>query len=129
MAVLMFDLDHFKRVNDTYGHAIGDEVLRTFALRCRADLRQSDIFARLGGEEFAAILVETNEERAMEVAERIRSIAANKPIPTEEAKLIVTVSIGVASIQENDTVARILKRADAALYRAKESGRNSIVKE
>ncbi len=128
MAVLMFDLDHFKRVNDTYGHAVGDEVLRTFALRCRADLRQSDIFARLGGEEFAAILVETDEIRAMEVAERIRAIAADNPIPTESAKLTVTVSIGVASLQENDTVAGILKRADAGLYKAKESGRNSVVK-
>jgi len=128
MAVLMFDLDHFKRVNDTYGHAVGDEVLRTFALRCRADLRQSDIFARLGGEEFAAILVETDEDRAMEVAERIRVIAANNPIPTEEEQLIVTVSVGVASLQKEDTVARILKRADAGLYKAKESGRNSIVK-
>ena len=128
MAVLMFDLDHFKDVNDTYGHATGDEVLRTFALRCRGGLRQSDIFARLGGEEFSAILIETGEKRAMEVAERIRNYASITPIPTESGPLIVTTSVGVASLTDEDTVTTVLKRADAGLYEAKNSGRNSVIK-
>jgi len=128
MAVLMCDLDHFKKVNDNHGHAAGDEVLRTFALRCRAGLRQSDIFARIGGEEFAILLVETNEERALEVAERIRITASDTPIPTEKGDIVITASIGVTSLIADDTVTSILKRADTGLYKAKETGRNKVTK-
>lgn len=128
LAVLMFDLDHFKLVNDEYGHATGDEVLRVFALRCRADLRNIDVFSRLGGEEFAALLVETSEEKAMQVAERIRNIAQNKPIPTEKGDLTVTTSVGMAILQNGDNMAEILKRADKGLYMAKNSGRNIVCK-
>ncbi|WP_319582067.1 diguanylate cyclase [uncultured Pseudodesulfovibrio sp.] len=128
LAVLMFDLDHFKNINDSYGHATGDEVLRTFALRCRGGFRQSDIFARLGGEEFAALLVETNMEQAMEAAERFRNMAATRPIPTDTGDLTVTVSIGVASLTDEDSITELLKRADDALYKAKQSGRNSVVR-
>ncbi|OIQ51013.1 putative diguanylate cyclase YdaM [Pseudodesulfovibrio hydrargyri] len=128
LAVLMFDLDHFKEVNDSYGHAIGDEVLRTFALRCRAGFRQSDVFARMGGEEFAALLVETSAERAAEAAERFRQMAASRPIPTDAGDLTVTVSIGVASLDDEDSINDLLKRADEALYKAKQSGRNSVVR-
>ena len=127
LSVLMFDLDHFKAVNDTYGHATGDEVLRIFALRCRADFRQCDIFARLGGEEFAALLVETDGEHAHEAAERIRRMAESAEIPTEAGGLFVTTSIGVASMRDEDTVNDLLKRADRGLYQAKEAGRNSTV--
>ncbi|BCS90088.1 diguanylate cyclase [Pseudodesulfovibrio sediminis] len=126
MTVLMFDLDHFKAVNDTHGHAVGDEVLRVFAMRCRADLRQSDIFARLGGEEFAALLIETDESRGVEIAERIRAIAADKPIATESGELTITTSIGITALQDEDTVTTMLKRADKALYQAKTSGRNTL---
>jgi diguanylate cyclase (GGDEF)-like protein len=128
LAVIMCDLDHFKEVNDTHGHAIGDEVLRTFALRCRADFRQTDIFARMGGEEFAALLVETDAEQALEAAGRIRSSAANRPIPTEVGELTVTVSIGVTALTAEDSINDLLKRADEALYKAKETGRNSVVR-
>jgi diguanylate cyclase (GGDEF)-like protein len=124
----MVDLDHFKQVNDTYGHATGDEVLRVFALRCRADLRQSDIFARLGGEEFAALLVETGAEQAEEAAERIRQLALAQPIPTESGPLIVTASIGIASLEGEESVADLLKRADMGLYQAKQAGRNTVRK-
>jgi diguanylate cyclase (GGDEF)-like protein len=124
----MFDLDYFKEVNDSHGHAIGDEVLRTFALRCRADFRQSDVFARLGGEEFAALLVETSAEQAEEAAERFRAMAASRPIPTDVGDLTVTVSIGVASLDDEDSINDLLKRADEALYKAKQSGRNSVVR-
>lgn len=126
LVMLMFDLDHFKEVNDAHGHLTGDEVLRVFALRCRADLRQSDIFARLGGEEFAALLVETDEERAAEVAERIRRLASDKSIPTESGPLIVTASIGIAGLKDEESVTDLLKRADKALYEAKQSGRNAV---
>jgi diguanylate cyclase (GGDEF)-like protein/PAS domain S-box-containing protein len=128
LTVLMFDLDHFKEVNDSHGHAIGDEVLRTFALRCRADFRQSDVFARMGGEEFAALLVETSAEQAFEAAERFRTMAATRPIPTDVGDLTVTVSIGVASLAADDSINDLLKRADEALYKAKQSGRNSVVR-
>ncbi|WP_338669872.1 diguanylate cyclase [Pseudodesulfovibrio methanolicus] len=128
LTVLMFDLDHFKEVNDSHGHATGDEVLRTFALRCRADFRQSDIFARMGGEEFAALLVETRAGQAVEAAERIRAMAANRPVPTEAGDLVVTVSIGVTAMTAEDSINDLLKRADEALYKAKQSGRNSVVR-
>lgn len=128
LAVLMFDLDHFKEVNDSHGHATGDEVLRTFALRCRADFRQSDVFARMGGEEFAALLVETRAGQAVEAAERIRSMTASRPIPTDAGDLTVTVSIGVAAMTAEDSINDLLKRADEALYKAKQSGRNSVVR-
>ncbi|MGE4423500.1 MAG: diguanylate cyclase [Pseudodesulfovibrio sp.] len=128
LAVLMFDLDLFKEVNDSHGHATGDEVLRTFALRCRADFRQSDVFARMGGEEFAALLVETRAGQAVEAAERIRAMAANRPIPTDAGDLTVTVSIGVAALAAEDSINDLLKRADEALYKAKQSGRNSVVR-
>ncbi|WP_207263127.1 diguanylate cyclase [Desulfovibrio sp. Huiquan2017] len=129
LTVLMCDLDHFKAVNDSHGHAVGDEVLRAFALRCRAGFRQSDIFARLGGEEFAALLVETDAEQAMEAAERIRSMTISRPIPTEAGPLTVTVSIGMAAMDPEDSVNDLLKRADKGLYKAKQSGRNSVVRQ
>jgi len=128
MTVLMFDLDHFKQVNDTHGHAVGDEVLRGFALRCRGSLRKIDIFARLGGEEFAAILVQTDEAGGMIVAERIRKMAVTKPTPTDAGDLAISVSVGLASLGTGETVAQVLKRADDALYQAKEEGRNCVRK-
>jgi len=126
LSVLMCDLDYFKEINDTYGHAVGDEVLRAFALRCRADFRQNDVFARLGGEEFAALLVETDAEQAMAVAERIRAMAEAMVIPSEAGDLTVTVSIGVAALNGEDSIKDLLKRADEALYEAKKAGRNTV---
>ncbi|MBG0791234.1 MAG: diguanylate cyclase [Desulfovibrionaceae bacterium] len=128
LTLLMLDLDHFKDVNDTHGHAVGDEVLRVFALRCRVDLRETDTFARLGGEEFAAMLVETGEDLAMEAAKRIRRMAASKPIPTSAGDLTVTASIGVATLRDGENLAQLLQRADKGMYAAKAGGRNQIVK-
>ena len=129
LAMLMLDLDHFKQVNDTYGHAAGDDVLRAFALSCRAELRDTDIFGRLGGEEFAAILVETNEEQALMVAQRLRTITKSTSVPADEGITIsITTSIGVTMLQETDDVATLLKRADMGLYDAKETGRNKVIK-
>ena len=129
LAMLMLDLDHFKQVNDTYGHAAGDDVLRAFALSCRAELRDTDIFGRLGGEEFAAVLVETNEEQALMVAQRLRTITESSSVPADGGITIsITTSIGVTMLQDTDDVATLLKRADMGLYDAKETGRNKVIK-
>jgi len=123
-AVIMLDLDNFKGINDRYGHAMGDEVLRAAAAACRSALRRTDVLGRLGGEEFAVLLRGMTVATAMECAERIRrSIAALRLLPDPE--LPVTVSIGVAAVTVNAGAS--LAAADAALYRAKQSGRNRCV--
>ncbi|MCC8998209.1 MAG: diguanylate cyclase, partial [Candidatus Contendobacter sp.] len=126
-ALLMFDLDHFKRVNDQYGHAAGDDVLRHFSAVARQMLRQVDLLGRLGGEEFAALLPGTDFEGAQQLAERLRRIVAESPVTTAGGVIKVTVSIGVTAFAPTDSVAdAILGRADRALYRAKNQGRNRV---
>ena len=131
LAVLMIDIDHFKSVNDTHGHKVGDEILQKFAERLRDGLRPTDLVARLGGEEFTVILPDVTEERAYMVAERLRRSIANDPIPcsTEQGALDITTSIGGSIIDfEPHTVQEALERADKALYVAKEEGgRNCCV--
>lgn len=127
-ALLMLDLDHFKTVNDAYGHPAGDLVLKEVARRIRASLREVDLPCRYGGEEFAAILSNTDERGACIVAERIRSSVATAPfaLPTG-ATVSVTVSIGVAECPRQATTARdVVSLADRALYRAKRSGRDRV---
>ncbi|MFO7916664.1 MAG: GGDEF domain-containing protein [Anaerolineae bacterium] len=124
LSAIIFDLDHFKQVNDTYGHATGDRVLEEMAARCESTLRKVDIFGRYGGEEFAVLLPETALEKAKAVAERLRH-AAIRPIETEEGELTVTISLGVAATRNDTTqLEDLLRRADGALYEAKASGRN-----
>ncbi|MFP3896493.1 MAG: GGDEF domain-containing protein [Anaerolineales bacterium] len=124
LSAIIFDLDHFKQVNDCYGHTIGDEVLKKITARCRDTLRKVDIFGRYGGEEFAVLLPETALEGAHKVAERLRHTAAS-PIATEKGSLTVTISLGVAATREDTSDAHeLLQRADRALYEAKNSGRN-----
>jgi diguanylate cyclase (GGDEF)-like protein len=118
VTVLMFDLDHFKKINDRFGHAIGDEALRLFSATAKASTRTSDIVGRLGGEEFAAILPSAIND-ALIVAERGVMVAG--------CPLAATVSIGAACTSSAATISALLASADAALYRAKESGRNRIV--
>lgn len=126
-SLLLFDLDHFKNVNDTYGHAAGDIVLKSFA-RCAAEqLRDSDILGRIGGEEFAVLLVETDLRGARQLAERIRQEISELKIPSENATISVTVSVGCTSFSgPKDSLSEMLKRADKELYRAKENGRNRV---
>lgn len=127
LCVLMLDIDHFKKVNDTYGHAVGDEVLKTFAFRLHDNLRSFDLVARLGGEEFVVVMPDTTEELAFFVAERLRRSIGEKPFrcKTPEGQLTVTTSIGGAFIEPGEhTVEDILSRADKMLYDAKENGRN-----
>ncbi len=126
-AVLMIDLDHFKRVNDTYGHAIGDRVLRHFSTQARQALREIDTLARIGGEEFAAILPQVDADNALAAAERLRAEIERAVLDIEGLPLPVTASIGISLTHEDDSgYGSILKRADQALYAAKSAGRNCV---
>lgn len=124
VAVLMFDLDHFKQINDGHGHAMGDRVLRAFAHCAREHLRPGDLFGRIGGEEFCAVLV-AGAETAREVAERIRAAVERLQFEPGDA-LRVTVSIGMATAREGSSLQTLLQAADARLYEAKASGRNRL---
>lgn len=127
-SLLMLDLDYFKVVNDTYGHAIGDVVLKTVAEICKESLREVDTLGRLGGEEFAILLPQTSHNMACEVAERVRLAVqdANIIVETGVEAIRVTVSIGVAICSGLTTLDEMLKSADAALYKAKHAGRNKV---
>src|SRR6266481_8216909 len=129
-AVLMFDIDHFKQVNDTHGHAAGDDVLKELAARTVNSVRSVDLVARWGGEEFVVVMPETDLAIATAVAERLRAAVAREPFTVKEEgkSLLVTISIGVtAATERDDDRDRILKRADAALYTAKTRGRNCVI--
>ena len=131
MAVLMFDIDHFKSVNDTHGHAVGDEVLKIFSQRLQTRMRSFDLLARMGGEEFVAVLVDITKERACYIAERLRNAIARDPMPVsnEAGQLSITTSIGAAYLDPETTtsVDEALKRSDDLLYEAKEGGRNAVM--
>lgn len=128
LSLFMIDIDLFKNVNDTYGHSVGDEVLRALSETAILALRNADIIGRLGGEEFAVLLPETGGESAQEVAERLRQSVERTIINTAVADLQITVSIGVATRNSSTNVVEtLLKEADVALYDAKQSGRNRVV--
>ena len=131
---IMTDIDFFKHVNDNYGHAVGDLVLKTIAKIIRSQLREYDIAGRYGGEEFSILLPFTNIEEAKMVAERLRKTIEEKVIdiskvnPESEDKTIkVTLSLGVYQMKSNDNDDDLLKKADKALYQAKNTGRNKVV--
>ena len=127
VSVMMIDLDHFKKINDTLGHAVGDMVLQEVVKAIRQSLRETDIVGRLGGEEFAALLPETSLEAARDVATRMAAYIANHPVVTANATVPCTVSIGLAQMAEQETTLdAMLHRADQALYRAKHNGRNRV---
>jgi diguanylate cyclase (GGDEF)-like protein len=127
MAVLLLDLDNFKGVNDRFGHAIGDRVLQKFAEVGSGCMHRFDIFGRLGGEEFAALLVDTSRERALAVAEQIRASFVEVTGMVEGKPVVATVSIGVViSYDAVLDLSALLAQADHALYRAKDNGRNRI---
>lgn len=127
MAVLMLDIDHFKAVNDTYGHRAGDEVLRHFAIRLADGLRQQDIPARLGGEEFAVLIPDADGEAALAVARRISEGLSSSPVQLSDGRAIrATVSIGMALAVSPRSIDELLAQADEALYRAKLNGRNRV---
>lgn len=127
-SLLMMDLDHFKRINDTYGHPAGDEVLRHFARLCGQVFRASDLVARWGGEEFIALLPRTTLREALCVAERLRLALAAQPVAVEGAGAIpVTTSIGAIEMAPLQPVGRTLRELDRRLYAAKAAGRNAVV--
>jgi two-component system cell cycle response regulator len=128
-AVLMLDIDHFKQVNDTYGHAAGDEVLKEFAHRLSRHMRNFDLVSRIGGEEFLAILPDIDLAMAKMVAERLCAVIADQPMvcTPDGTALKITTSIGITLASGgNEPVDAVLKRADTALYRAKNGGRNRV---
>ncbi|NOG32464.1 diguanylate cyclase [Halomonas sp. TBZ9] len=126
-SILMLDIDHFKKVNDTYGHAIGDELLKAFATTIADELRENDIFGRLGGEEFAILLPDTPAEGAMQVAEKVRASIEAMQVDTDGQALGITTSIGVDKLRAADNRPDgALARADTALYTAKQKGRNRV---
>jgi diguanylate cyclase (GGDEF)-like protein len=126
-AVLLIDLDHFKSINDRFGHALGDRVLEIFTDAARQSVRSSDLLGRLGGEEFAAVLADTSRDKAVAVAERIREGFAQAALEVDNRPVGATVSIGLVHCQEAVLdVPELLAQADQALYFAKERGRNRV---
>ncbi len=128
LTCIKLDLDHFKAINDTFGHAGGDAVLREIGLILKSGFRDADVVGRLGGEEFCIALTETKPDRAHVIAERIRAKIEGREIPYQGKIIKVTASLGVAGITQQDRAfADIISRADSALYKAKADGRNRVV--
>jgi len=128
LSVIMIDIDHFKSINDQYGHAAGDQVLRQLGQQCHSRLRDSDFLGRIGGEEFALLLPDTPQDSAFHVAERMREELSNTSIVLDNGiTLGITASFGVASVSEEDIdFNAMLHRADVAMYNAKHGGRNQV---
>jgi diguanylate cyclase (GGDEF)-like protein len=127
LSLAMIDIDHFKQVNDRYGHPVGDRVLKNLSRFLRQRLRTSDVVARYGGEEFAVLLSDTDQNTACQVMEALRRDFALIPHETEGENLTVTFSVGIASIPRHASVRELLVAADQALYKAKHAGRNRVV--
>ena len=128
LAVVMLDIDHLKRVNDRYGHAVGDQVIATIAGRLAASARGTDVLGRYGGEEYAMILPHTGQEGLGGFAERLRVAIVGRPVASDAGLLAVTASLGVAHLMDTDLgPGDVLNRADIALHQAKQGGRNRVV--
>lgn len=126
-SVALMDLDHFKSINDSHGHAVGDDVLRGFAEAVHGAMRTTDVFGRYGGEEFLLILTGSTAAAAADASERIRAAVVAKEWGVIAPGLNVTVSVGIAAFRKGDSIEQVVKRADTALYQAKHAGRNRIV--
>jgi diguanylate cyclase (GGDEF)-like protein len=133
LSLLMFDIDHFKPINDTHGHLTGDYVLKEMSRRLLGRIRKEELLARYGGEEFAAVLPETDHGGAMQFGEQLRSIVAAEPFEYEGDRFTVTISVGVATMTNDNTgptnvdPAEFIRMADENLYKAKHAGRNRVV--
>jgi two-component system cell cycle response regulator len=128
LSVLMADIDHFKSVNDTYGHDVGDFVLKEFSTRFRRNTRGIDLACRFGGEEFLVIMPDTNMQRAYQVGERLRVGIASDPFHVRpDVGIHLTASVGIATLESaQDTPESVFRRADSALFAAKRRGRNRV---
>jgi diguanylate cyclase (GGDEF)-like protein len=128
LSIIMFDMDHFKKINDTYGHQVGDIVLKKVCQVIRSGIRKGDYLSRYGGEEFVLVLPDTKMTRAMELAERLRKTIENQPIKiSEETDIKTTASFGVAALRSDSDKGTLLQEVDAMLYKAKTSGRNTVM--
>ena len=128
LALILFDIDHFKDVNDQHGHLVGDEVLQELSRRVEKVIRRDEIFARYGGEEFAMVMAETSEEGAILMAERLREVVGDTPFETGDVALSITISVGVDTRLPDASTTRemLIAAADAKLYEAKQAGRNRV---
>jgi len=129
MVLMMIDVDHFKNVNDTYGHKAGDKALVLIADQLRNHLRESDFLARFGGEEFVVLMPETDLESAVVAAEKLRAAVEQSQFHYQNAQVSITVSAGLAQLRKDDSTESVFQRADEAMYRAKEAGRNQCLVE
>ncbi len=127
VSLVIFDIDHFKKINDTHGHLTGDHVLKELASRVRGRVRKEEIFARYGGEEFVVLLPEAENRAALEFAEQIRKLVEREAFEFEGDEIAVTISAGVSTVAEEMPVEGFIKLADENLYRAKRGGRNRVV--
>lgn len=127
LAIILFDIDDFKHVNDSHGHLAGDFVLRETCQACKVIVRPYDVFARFGGEEFIFLLPDTDEERAKGVADRLRHLISEQAVTFNEMDVQITISIGIAVFDpKRDTLDDVINRADNALYLAKRLGKNRL---
>ena len=128
LALVMFDIDHFKRVNDLHGHTAGDQVLKEVAHRAKSILRDGDLLARYGGEEFIVLLTATRKEDARTAADRLRAVISAQGVQVDDHAISVSISVGLAfQADGTETLQQTIERADACLYRAKREGRNCVV--
>jgi diguanylate cyclase (GGDEF)-like protein len=124
---MVLDLDRLKQINDSYGHAVGDEAIKILATTLKTIIRASDVPVRFGGDEFVVFMPETNIDQAIKLAQRLRLSLAENPIHTGQNPLFLTLSIGVAGLSHNvDSIDKLLENADRALYLAKQKGRNQV---
>jgi len=126
-SIMVFDIDHFKRVNDILGHDMGDVILKEVAARLVSNMRSVDIVSRYGGEEFMIAMPDTSEAAAMIAADRVRSLIAGTPVYVDGQALSITTSAGVAQVHKGETLRDVFVRADDALYKAKQAGRNKVI--
>jgi diguanylate cyclase (GGDEF)-like protein len=127
LSLVLFDIDHFKAINDEHGHLTGDYVLKELARRVRGEVRKDEVFARYGGEEFVVVLPEAGHESAIQFAERIRGLISGKPFVFDDDTVNVRVSLGVATTTTSIDAQAFVKLADERLYKAKRGGRDRVV--
>ena len=126
-SIMIFDIDHFKRVNDILGHAMGDQILKEIAARLVTNMRAIDVVARYGGEEFMIAMPDTQAKEALVAADRVRALIAGTPVFVDGEALQITTSVGVAEVEPGESLRDVFKRADDALYKAKQAGRNKAL--